>query len=287
MTKRMMHNIIAVIIMLCVVMFFRFYEPSTKKTDEQIETPISANENDFAQNKVKERYSIDPNTAEFDELMQAGFSRQQAFACIKYRKAGGVFRYRDDIVKLYTVTVDDFEKLKNYIDLPEKTAATKEQRQRQQKQEKWAKSESRQFEKNTYEKKYITKQDLNSIDSAGLVKIPFIGPFRAEKILDARKKWGGFYSMAQLKNLYSFDSTACANVEKHCYIDHTNIRQINLNTCTFKEIQNLPASSYYVAKNIFDYKKIVGVMQNVSELVENNIVEPEKFEILKHYLKTF
>lgn len=290
MTTRMMHNMIAIIIILCVVVFFRLYEPPPKEnnTTAHNNTTAFANKLDTLQNEnaMQERFTIDPNTAAFDELIQAGFTRKQAFTCIKYRNSGGVFRYKHDIAKLYTVSAADYEKLQFHIDLPEKSAQ-KATNATVATQKKFNKSETNPYEKKTYETKHITKQGLNSIDSAGLTKIPFIGAFRAQKIIEARKKWGGFYSMAQLKSLQSFDSTACANVAKYCCIDTANIRRINLNTCTFKEIQQLPASSYYVAKNIFEYKKIVGTVQNSEELVKNNIVEQDKFEILKHYLKTF
>jgi DNA uptake protein ComE-like DNA-binding protein len=286
MSKRMMHNIIAIIIVFCVIIFFRLYEPPLNKTnaDIHVDTTNLANEHNSIQHEIAApKYPINPNTASLEELLQAGFTKQQAFTCIKYRNAGGVFRYKDDIAKLYTVSAEDYKNLQAYIDLPEKLTKNKEQKKdfEQQKSEKWTKSEPKQ-----YEKKQITKRDLNSIDSAELIKIPYIGAFRAHKILEARKKWGGFYSMAQIESLYSFDSAACANVAKYCYIDITNIRRINLNACSFKEIQQLPASSYYIAKNICDYKKIVGSIQNTTELVENNIVEREKFEILRHYVKT-
>ena len=294
MTRRMMHNIIAVIIILCVVTFFRLYEPPQKESNAgaQADTTTFVQKSGSAQSTPieQERYAIDPNTAALDELLQAGFTRQQAFTCIKYRKAGGVFRYREDIAKLYTVSAEDYENIRAYIDLPAKSAqsaknATLATQKKSDKPE--AKSyEKKPYEAKPYEAKQIVKQDLNSIDSAGLIKIPFIGAFRAQKILEARKKWGGFYSMAQLKLLYSFDSTACANVEKHCFINVANIQRVNLNTCTIKEIQNLPSSSYYVAKNISDYKKIVGTIQNSEELVKNNIVERDKFEVLKYYLRT-
>ncbi|MCL2328718.1 MAG: helix-hairpin-helix domain-containing protein [Bacteroidetes bacterium] len=289
MTKRMMHNIIAVIIILCVVVFFRLYEPPQKETNAGVQTDTTTfvQKSDLAQNKIieQERYAIDPNTAALDELLQAGFTRQQAFTCIKYRKSGGVFRYKDDISKLYTVSAEDYENLKAYIDLPAKSAQSAKN-VNVATQKKSNKPEPKSYEKKTYETKQIVKQDLNTIDSVALTKIPFIGAFRTQKILETRKKWGGFYCISQLKSLYSFDSTACANVEKHCYINVANIQRVNLNTCTFKEIQNLPASSYYIAKNIFDYKKIVGTIQNVTELVKNNIVEREKFEVLKYYLRT-
>lgn len=293
MTKRMMHNIIAIIIVLCVIVFFRLYEPASKENIATIQndTTILADTQNTVHKELtsQERYAINPNTASLEELQHAGFTKQQAYTCIKYRNSGAVFRYKEDIAKLYTVTAEDYENLKDYIDLPAKTEQSKERMNHNSSTVQYGSTTSKSrnvqsYEKKTHEAKHIVKQDLNTIDSAGLIKIPFIGAFRAQKILEARKKWGGFYSMSQLKSLYSFDSSACVNVEKHCYIDHANIRQINLNTCTFKEIQNLPASSYHVAKNIFDYKKIVGTIQDSEELLKNNIVEREKFEVLKHYI---
>jgi DNA uptake protein ComE-like DNA-binding protein len=288
----MMHNVIAVIIVLCVVVFFRLYEPPPKAQSADVLQDTTALAHDTTRKEliVRERYAVNPNTASLEELQHAGFSKRQAYTCIKYRNSGAVFRYKDDVAKLYTVTAEDYENLKDYIDLPEKSKQLKEKKNSSLATKRNApittKSENaKRYEKKTYEATHIVKQDLNTIDSAGLTKIPFIGAFRARKIVEARSKWGGFYSISQLKSLYSFDSIACANVEKYCYINLENIRKIDINTCTFRELQNLPASSYHVAKHIFDYKRIVGTIQNAEELVSNNIVERDKFEVLRYYLK--
>ncbi|MDR2963157.1 MAG: helix-hairpin-helix domain-containing protein [Bacteroidales bacterium] len=281
----MMHNIIAVIILLCVVVFFRLYEPKTAQISTEIivDTAAIVHEDSAHKSIPTERYAVNPNTASLDELLHAGFSKQQAFTLIKYRKAGGTFRYREDIAKLYTVSAADYAQLREYIDLPEKSAKSNTAKTNAQNTS-YSSYEKSKNARPQYEKKAIVKQDLNTIDSAALVKIPLIGAFRAQKIVDARKKWGGFYSMAQLALLYSFDSAACANVATYCYIDTLHIRRVDLNTCSFKEIQNLPQSSYYVAKRIFDYKRIVGAIHNPSELLEHNIIEPEKFAVLRYYI---
>lgn len=289
MSKRMMHNIIAVIIILCVIVFFRLYEPPHKENsfENQSDTTLLLKQNDSIDDSVsQERYAVNPNTASLEELLHAGFTKQQAYTCIKYRNSGGEFRFKNDIAKLYTVSEEDYEDLKDYIDLPEKTKQTKENKFEQKKYEKSSKSERNQYATKKYEAKSIEKQDLNTIDSVALTKIPFIGAFRAKKILEARQKWGGFYAMSQLEKLYSFDSIACANVEKYCYINRANIQKINLNTCSFKEVQQLPESSYYIAKNIFDYKKIVGTIEKSEDLVSSNIITKEKFEILQYYITT-
>ncbi|MCQ2605128.1 MAG: helix-hairpin-helix domain-containing protein [Bacteroidales bacterium] len=61
---------------------------------------------------------------------------------------------------------------------------------------------------------------------------------------------------------------------------------MNVNTATFKEINKHPLISYEQTKKIFEYKKIVGYIKTLDELVNNGILEELEYNILQFYLKT-
>jgi len=102
-----------------------------------------------------------------------------------------------------------------------------------------------------------------------------------------RTKLGGFYTIHQLQSIYSFDSILIEKIRPFCYIDSSQIQKINLNSTTFKDLVAHPYVSYYIAKNILDYKKIVGTIESIEELRTNAIIKPKDYEILKYYIKTF
>lgn len=48
--------------------------------------------------------------------------------------------------------------------------------------------------------------DLNTADSATLIRVPGIGPTFAHRIIDLRTRLGGFYTVYQLQEVYGIDS---------------------------------------------------------------------------------
>ena len=77
------------------------------------------------------------------------------------------------------------------------------------------------------------------------------------------------------------------SLKKHAIIDTSNIKKLNLNTVTFKELQSHPYCGYYICKDIFEYRKIQDSIVSVKELVDNSIISQKDFNRLQYYLKTF
>lgn len=125
--------------------------------------------------EVKERFSerqcenfrFDPNTATIDELRRLGFSLRQAEAIDNYRSRGGRFRRKSDFAKSYVVEDSVFRRLEPYIDIP--------------------------------------RIDLNKADSAQFETLPGIGAYFASRMVEYRKKLGGYSYPEQLMDIYHFD----------------------------------------------------------------------------------
>lgn len=56
-------------------------------------------------------------------------------------------------------------------------------------------------------KKFASRRslDLNTIDSLTLIQVPGIGPAFAHRILDLRKRLGGYYTVLQLQEVWGMD----------------------------------------------------------------------------------
>ena len=96
-----------------------------------------------------------------------GFSLRQAEAIDNYRSKGGRFRRKSDFAKSYVVEDSVFRRLEPYIDIP--------------------------------------RIDLNKADSAQFETLPGIGAYFASRMVEYRKKLGGYSYPEQLMDIYHFD----------------------------------------------------------------------------------
>lgn len=114
-----------------------------------------------------ESFRFNPNTVSEEDLRRLGFSGKQAAAIENYRKAGGRFRRKEDFARSFVVADSVFARLENYICIP--------------------------------------KIDINKADSASFDDLPGIGPHYASKMVEYRKKLGGYSYPEQLMDIYRFD----------------------------------------------------------------------------------
>ena len=114
-----------------------------------------------------ESFRFNPNTVSVEDLMRLGFSEKQAMAIDSYRQKGGRFRRPSDFAKSYVVADSVFERLRPFIDIP--------------------------------------KLDINKADSAAFDALPGIGPYFAAKMVEYRRRLGGYSFKEQLMDIYHFD----------------------------------------------------------------------------------
>lgn len=133
--------------------------------------------------------------------------------------------------------------------------------------------------------KIIQVIDLNAADSLALVSLNGIGPVFAARIIKYRALLGGFYKKEQLKEVYGFDEEKYNLVAPHVAVKLPVVK-INLNTCTFKELNKHPYIEYEVTKAIFNLKKKLGKFQSVEEIKQVDLVSEELYNKIAPYLTT-
>lgn len=218
---------------------------------------------------------ININNATIYELQRIGLSKKQASTVYKYTLKGGYFNTKKDLLKIYCINNNDYNRVQKYYFIVPRNKFQKTDIQKSS------------IHLNHKKRIEIIQFNLNTCDTNQLQKIPGIGSFRSNAIIIQRNKLGGYYNFDQIEELYSFNKEIISALKKYSYIDTNNIIKLNINTVTFKQLQSHPYCGYYIAKNIFAYKKIQDSIQNIEELLENKIVKPDKFERLKKYIKTF
>lgn len=126
--------------------------------------------------------------------------------------------------------------------------------------------------------------DLNHADTLDLQRLRGIGPSFARRITGYRNRLGGFVSVGQLLEVYGFDSARYEGIRSHLRVDGAAIRQMNLNTLSFKELIAHPYMPYELAKEIALYRKRHKGIYSLDELKEMKSYDSVAFLRLRPYL---
>jgi DNA uptake protein ComE-like DNA-binding protein len=127
--------------------------------------------------------------------------------------------------------------------------------------------------------------DINSSDSATLVKLPGIGPVLSARIIKYRNFLGGYARIDQLKEVYGLPEETFEAIKGRVVADTLFIRKTNINTAEYKEISRIPYLEKYEVSSILKYREISGRINNLQELTGNKILSPEKAAKMGVYLK--
>lgn len=202
-------------------------------------------------------FEFNPNTIRIEELLKLGFSKKTADNLIKFREKGFVFREKRDLLKVYGVDENLFNRLETFIVIPSAEKV---------KQPNGFKNHSK-----SILSQEIKKLDLNTADSSSLITINGIGPNYAKRILKYRSLLGGFYSVEQLKEVYGMTAENYSTIRSQFYVDSRAIQKVNLNKDDFKKINKHPYISYEVCRSIFDWRRKTTITAlNVQSILNND-----------------
>ena len=138
---------------------------------------------------------------------------------------------------------------------------------------------------NKKETKIVVK-DLNTADQVALEKAYMIGEKLALKIISERDKFGSFASMEQLGFIWGISPEAIADLNKKFQIKSSeNLKKININTSTIKELQQFPYFNYTIAKNIVTFRSMNGDFKSSEDLTNVKQFPLEKLKIIALYLE--
>jgi competence protein ComEA len=215
-------------------------------------------------------YSFDPNKASENDLMKNGFSSSMANRLINYRKKGGTFKIKSDLLKLYGIDTVLYKKVYAFIDLPvartNKNNPTKEQ-------------------PIVKPRTANVKLDLNEADTIQLVKLYGIGKKLSERIVKFRNRLGGFVSMDQLKEVYGLDSAIIKSIAtKFLVVENYQPTRLNINSASEKELGAHPYLSFKLAKAIAAYRFQHGNFVALDDLTKVRLLSEKEFKRIKPYL---
>ncbi|MBP1671901.1 MAG: hypothetical protein H6Q22_1473 [Bacteroidetes bacterium] len=226
----------------------------------------------------KAPFYFDPNTIEMDGLLNLGLSKKEARVIINYRSKGGKFKRSEDLSKIYLLTKENYNRIKDFVIIPDEGKSSVKPAFSAD-----TLSNALSVQKTVYVKKIM---DLNSADSIDLISLPGIGPYFAGKIIDYRARLGGFASSEQLMEIYGIDKERYSVFCDKVWADKSKVVKIKLSEASAEDLARNPYIGAYIARAIVKFRESTkNDVVTVAALVVNKIIKEEIAKILEFYLE--
>ncbi len=212
-------------------------------------------------------FPFNPNNLSFEDWQKMGFTERQIKGIKNYEVAGGHFKIKTDLKKLFVITDEMYRVLEPYILLPDNYPEQTNLTHKEQTKE-------------------TRKLELNSADTIALKKLPGIGSYYANAIIKYRTKLGGFNSVHQLLEIYRFDTLRFLQIENLIDVNPFLIKKININTAEIEELKTHPYMTYNVAMSIINFRKMHGNYIRIEDVMKSALINDALFEKLAPYLTT-
>lgn len=215
-----------------------------------------------------ELFDFDPNTADSTTLLRLGLQPWQVRNIYKYRSMGGRYHKKEDFARLYGLTLEKYRQLEPYIKIKADVMAADVIKS----EDKYAYTahnrednvgNARTTDNHEYQKLRPGQTvDINTADTTELKKIPGIGSYFAQRIVDLRKRRQAFVSPEELlQGIRNFPETAIAYMTAS-----QNFAQIHINRIEQKELSRHPLINYTQARDIMTLRRTTGKIRSINDM---------------------
>lgn len=210
---------------------------------------------------------FNPNTADSAALVSLGLRPRQAMAIIHYRAAGGQFRRKEDLQRIYTLGSEDYRRLEPYIRIPQTADISK--------------NEPAPRPAYPTKLKEGERVDLNTADTAMLMRVPGVGAATARRIIAYGKKLGGYVSPSQAAEVYGIAD----GVEKWFEVGNASPRKLNVNTASYAELISHPYLNKPQTALIMRMRRNWGSIRNIAALRADTLFTAKDIARLEPYIE--
>lgn len=235
-------------------------------------------------------FQFDPNTATVAQMMALGLNERLSRRIENYRSKGGVFRERDDLLKIYGMDSTRFQQLSGYIQIAKKPSNGSREKIRKPgtryTNRHWDEKTRASANSNRFAVRIEEPFDLNLADTARLEAVRGIGEKLSRRIIKYRSSLGGFVQVGQLAEVFGIDSTTMEQLLKTAFVAPDFLPdRIDLNTANEKQLDAHPYLNRQEARAIVAYRFQHGSFNSVSDLGKLPMFNEEKVRRLEPYLK--
>ncbi|HAA11605.1 MAG TPA: hypothetical protein DCE41_07855 [Cytophagales bacterium] len=229
-----------------------------------------------------ERFFFDPNTADVGTLEKLGMASWLANRVIKYRNAGGRFRSKDDLKKIYGFPDELFLELKPFIKLPVEIAEREPDRSDPDSIAATV-EESIVGRSNSFRYSPPEPFDANLADTTQWKRVYGIGSAYAARIVKFRETLGGFVGKEQLTEVYGLSDELITRLDSLVFVTSAFVpTQLSVNTLEVEALAKHPYLKYRQANAIVAYRNQHGALalEDFSNL--RVLTEKEKVRLLPY-----
>ncbi|MBN3035098.1 MAG: helix-hairpin-helix domain-containing protein, partial [Bacteroidales bacterium] len=239
---------------------FRILKPYVLLPETLIIDKPAGNSNDI---RNLHPFTFDPNLMNETLATEIGLRERLAANMISYLRAGGRFRNADDLMRIYSITDEEFRALKPFIRIEPDTATeiVTEKRAAQ-----------------------LPVIELNAADTLDLQQLRGIGSSFAGRIVKYRELLGGYTDKRQLLEVYGMDSTRYLGIEYRVIVNPDSVKRINVNTASIKEMIRHPYIEFYLAKSIILHREKLGGFSALDQVGDADMMYEELFIRIRPYI---
>jgi competence ComEA-like helix-hairpin-helix protein len=216
-------------------------------------------------------FYFDPNTASEEDWKKLGIKEKTIHTIKNYLQKGGHFKSADDLEKVYGLNPGIAARLIPFVHIGEKENDQKES------------TPSRNYFTTTT-KSVTAKIDINLADTAAWIALPGIGQKLASRMVNFRERLGGFYSVAQVGELYGLADSVFKKIKPFLFLGNAVLHKFNINTATADEMKTHPYIKWNIAKAIVAYRDQHGVFQTLEGLKNISMIRDSVLEKMRPYI---
>jgi DNA uptake protein ComE-like DNA-binding protein len=228
---------------------------------------------------------FNPNDVDTSSLINMGIPPKVAANWIKYLEKGGQFRDNEGVKKIFGMTPELFGQLDSFMVIPTvQLSGAAGNISNVIKSKDGFKRDT--VIRRTYskrEKEHVMVLELNGADSLHLLDIPGIGPVLASRIIRYRNLLGGYYDVAQLREIYGLREENFVAVSPFFTADQSTLKTFNINFSTIQELGRHPYIGFKTARKISRLRDKMGKFSLPADL--SSVVAEDSLKRLIPYLK--
>ena len=244
-----------------------------------------------AEEKV-ETFPFDPNTADSTALLRLGLAPWQVRAVYKYRARHGRYHTPGDFKRLPGMTYELWERLGPYVRIARRFRYIDEADRQNSRTHGSSVPEDAEvagvvrmpdsIPSRPAKYESLTVVDINTADTAELMRIPGIGEYRSRKIVEYRRRLGGFTNTMQVMEACQMPDGILQWVKVNTDV---SVRKVNVNKLSLQRLMSHPYITFYQARALVEYRKAHGDINNIDELKGLEGFTPLIIEKLQPYLE--
>lgn len=130
----------------------------------------------------------------------------------------------------------------------------------------------------------VVKQDLNTATAEALRQVSGVGEVLSQRILNYRKKLGGFQDEVQLYDVYGLRSDVVERIALRFSVSEPAVEKKNINDVSLIDLSETPYLTYELAREVIRYRDSREKIISFEELLELRGFSEDKIDRIKLYL---